>query len=180
MESSYDHEYRQLLDAAEEALNALLDETGHNGLIHLRRGLGEIYQAIEAEDGLARLREQQDRLEEMGREDHERCAAIRAKLDAPAAFQEQLKEINALPLTSTDAYGLEYRPDGPVSGQLMVIPRVLGRRRLPALSGLTLLDLAARTRVEVAGEPGVGPAAMLHLDSAMREHGLWYRGEADR
>jgi hypothetical protein len=177
-ESPYSHGYRELLEGAEEALTALLDETAHDGLIYLRRGLGEICQAMEAEDTLARLHEQQDRLEKLraeseehGRNDHERVAEI---LAAPAALQEQLTEINALPLTSTDAYDLEHRPDGPVSGQLMIIPRVLGWRRLPSLSGLTLLDLASLPRQQIASMHGVGPATMRKIDAAMAQRGLQY------
>jgi hypothetical protein len=186
-ESPYSHGYRELLEGAEEALTALLDETAHDGLIYLRRGLGEICQAMEAEDRLAglqelqaRLEEMGDRLEEHGRKDRERTAAFRAKLDAPAAFQEQLTEINALPLTSTDEYDLEHRPDGPVSRQLMVIPRVLGWRRLPSLSGLTLLDLASLPRQRIAGMRGVGPATMRKIDAAMAQRGLQYGEETEK
>jgi hypothetical protein len=41
-------------------------------------------------------------------------------------------------------------------------------------------DLAARTAVELAGLPGIGPRVLRHLDELLTRHGLGFRGRFER
>ncbi|MGN6870288.1 MAG: hypothetical protein ACTHMY_18010 [Solirubrobacteraceae bacterium] len=74
---SYTEEYRELIDNAEEAIRALLEESAEESWIALRTGLREIGEAISAEETLDEVRATQARLRESREEFERRREGIR-------------------------------------------------------------------------------------------------------
>jgi hypothetical protein len=151
-DAPYNDEYRELIESGLTALDVLLRRSKHDSWPLVRRGYGEIRRALERDDEIV---ERAD----LGAREREVDEA------------QQLDEIYTLPHPAG--------PDGPLNLRLSVI-RSIGWRHLPALEGVTLLELSFGPRDRVTALPGVGPVTMQKIDAAMREHGLWYRQEAAR